>query len=316
MLIFSRTPSRTHSETRVLDGVPRINSLGTCQNVGVNVTPDEWPLKLRAYLNGLNDALLEVTEIQKGISGRRVHRVRLKSGWTLIVKENVSVRESGFYRDFASALRVAGVVTPRLEHQISVGGSATLVLQNVPQTLPKERWLADQAVIGTLRGLHAFAPAREPQDAFRPAWTPEMNAAALAFLPSNLVEKLETLRLEAQALFEPRHLISGDPNPNNWGVLNDGTPALFDWDRFGLGTAALDLTITVPGLGSPKDFALVAALYAGRADAALARSVALAKLWSLLEFSEAMNNHPQARPHLEFLAGALPDWLKNTVTDA
>jgi thiamine kinase-like enzyme len=279
----------------------------------MNAVPDDWSLELRAFLEGLENAPFRIEALSKGMSGRRVHRLRLESGATLIVKENVSVRESGFYQGFAAALRVSGVITPRLEHQISVEGSTILVLQDVPQILPKERWLADQAVIGTLRQLHAFAPTHEPQDAFRPAWTPEMNAAALAFVPLNLAGKLETLRLEAQALFEPRHLISGDPNPNNWGVLNDGTPALFDWDRFGLGTAALDLAITVPGLGSSEDFALVAARYAGRADAALARSVALAKLWSLLEFSEAMNNHPQARPYLEFLSGALPDWLKNTV---
>jgi thiamine kinase-like enzyme len=282
----------------------------------VNAAPDDWPLELGAFLDGLEDAPFWIEAISKGMSGRRVHRVRLESGATLIVKENVSVRESGFYRDFAPTLRAAGVITPRLEREIAVGGSRLLVLEDVSQALPRERWLADEAVIGTLARLHAFSSAPEPQDLFRPAWTPEMNAHALTFLPSDTAGTLEALRLQAQALFKPRHLISGDPNPNNWGVPPDGTPVLFDWDRFGSGTAALDLAITVPGLGSSEDFALVAARYVGRPDATLARSIALAKLWSVLEFSLAVKEHPEARTHLEFLSNSLPDWLENTVWNA
>ena len=49
-------------------------------------------------------------------------------------------------------------------------------------------------------------------------------------------------------------MISGDPNPTNWSVREDGTVVLFDWERVGYGTPALDLAITVPGLGTPDDY--------------------------------------------------------------
>ena len=65
----------------------------------------------------------------------------------------------------------------------------------------------------------------------------------------------------SQHLFRPVCAISGDPNPVNWGLRDDGTLALFDWERFGRCSPALDLAITVPGLGDETAYRAVATSY-------------------------------------------------------
>ncbi len=90
------------------------------------------------------------------------------------------------------------------------------------------------------------------------------NDALACFSPvlaHRLAPILHDLRLSYQLLFTPQCWISGDPNPTNWGVRSDGTLVLYDWERFGKATPALDLAITVPGLGDWASFQAVAAAY-------------------------------------------------------
>jgi thiamine kinase-like enzyme len=147
------------------------------------------------------------------------------------------------------------------------------------------------SILHRLHGLDLSAPA-----VFAPEWTGEMTENALSCFPVMQVEKLrETLdkkQAEFQYLFEPTCPISGDPNPTNWGVRNNGQLVLFDWERFGYGTAALDLAITVPGLGDGEQFRQVARAYLSLNDETperdtveqLARDMAGAKLWTVVEY--------------------------------
>src|SRR5689334_8835953 len=70
---------------------------------------------------------------------------------------------------------------------------------------------------------------------FRPMWNSDMNYAAVRLLPSErrteTLSRLEAIKGSATDLFQPICLISGDPNPTNWGLLPGGTPVLFDWER-------------------------------------------------------------------------------------
>jgi aminoglycoside phosphotransferase (APT) family kinase protein len=97
-------------------------------------------------------------------------------------------------------------------------------------------------------------------------------------------------------------LISGDPNPMNWGILENGEPVMFDWDRFGLGTPALDLAITVPRLGSRGDYEKVAATYCGKPDDKLAREIALAKVWTIVDILGMVQVFELMRPYLSEIA--------------
>jgi Phosphotransferase enzyme family len=262
---------------------------------------EHWPPEILEFLHHPTSA----EKLSGGLTGRAVHRVQLENR-NVVVKANVAPREAEFYRDFAPILNADGIRTPKLEMHCDSNGELWLVLEAIPAPLPDKRWLADSQALETLRNLHKFKFDHAPKFAFQPTWTPAMNAHALHFLPKHLEEKLEEFRALAQPLLEPRNLISGDPNPMNWGMLENGDPVLFDWDRFGLGTPALDLAITVPGLGSTEEYAKVAAMYRGKPDDKLAREIALAKVWAIIDILGYVQVLELMRPFL----GDIAVWLE------
>jgi thiamine kinase-like enzyme len=262
---------------------------------------EHWPQEILEFLHHPTQA----ENLSGGLSGCAVYRVQLEDR-NVVVKANVAPREAEFYRDFAPVLKAHEIRTPKLEMIAALGDQTWLVIEHIATLLPKERWLADPQVLETLRKLHEFKLDHAPEFAFQPTWTQAMNAHALQFLPKHLEEKLEDFRTLAQPLLKPHNLISGDPNPMNWGVLENGKPVLFDWDRFGLGTPALDLAITIPGLGSREDYAKVAATYRGRPDAQLTREITLAKVWAIIDILGYVQVLELMQPFL----GEIATWLE------
>ncbi len=143
-----------------------------------------------------------------------------------------------------------------------------------------------------------------------------------ADLAAGLKSRLDPFRRESQQLFRPLCSISGDPNPTNWGMRRDRTLVLYDWERFGTGTPALDLAVTVPGLGNPGVYAAVARTYChawaehGTAPPwtadRLACYVGVAKVWNAVEFLaiHADRDGVATRRVVDHVLPAVPDWLK------
>jgi hypothetical protein len=126
--------------------------------------------------------------------------------------------------------------------------------------------------------------------------------------------RLLSIRERTQGLFAPLCCISGDPNPTNWGMREDGTVVLFDWERFGKGSPSLDIAISMPGLPSPDgQFEYrMASRYLEHWTAnygeplttieSLAIDIRRAKVWSIVEFLGAYSE------------GRLPESAQATVT--
>lgn len=256
-----------------------------------------------------------------GLSGASVWRVTFAEQ-RIVVKRTASRREADVYRLLASLLAEQGVACPRLFWSERDGDTHWLLLEEIPQPLPRSRWLADHALLGVLYRLHrsALPSLIEP---FRPAWTDAMTAQVLDLLPDSAVslrDQLVRLQALSQPLFGVERWISGDPNPANWGLRADGSIVLFDWERLGRGAPALDLAISVPGLGQASDFQAVAAGYLAHDPALaqpdqpaieeLAREIAIAKTWNVVEFlSMAASGEPTIQSRIPALVQALPTWL-------
>lgn len=202
-----------------------------------------------------------------------------------------------------------------------------IAIEAVPTPLPRSRWEGDPGVMAVLVRLHGSQldlrqlggdrPERSQLDMgqldssrpdwawgdgglFHPDWTSEMTAVALSCVAAEhagaVRSTLQRAMEQSQALFAPACWISGDPNPTNWGLRGDGSVVLFDWERFGRGTPAIDVAITIPGLptGDGQAERLVAARYLEQWTLAhgeplvplddFTRSVRLAKLWTIAEF--------------------------------
>ncbi len=130
---------------------------------------------------------------------------------------------------------------------------------------------------------------------------------------------MQRYRQESAPLFEPRHPISGDPNPTNWGIRHDGTVVLFDWERVSAGTAALDLAISIPWLPDESAYHLMATAYLGpdhgtTAVSALNGQIALAKVWNVVEYlSLTVQGGISPSARVEAVIRAASDWLAKGV---
>jgi hypothetical protein len=278
-----------------------------------NSPAHDWPTAIQRIASRL---VGNVTSIEPlgGMSGSAVVRIHGERG-TAALKRSTCPAETHIYTVAAEVLRKADIGLPDLYLAHQESGSYWLLLEDIPHALPRERWLADAEMIDTLRRLHAIDPqAVVPPDPYVPIWTAEMTAQAQSLtltFDADLRSRLDLIRERCQALFRPTHVISGDPNPANWGLRDDRSLVLYDWERVTLGSPAMDLAITVPGLGSPSIYATVAASYHGDEDCAtLARDIADAKVWTVIELLSACARG-EATPsfRLESLTSLLPDWL-------
>jgi Ser/Thr protein kinase RdoA (MazF antagonist) len=190
--------------------------------------------------------------------------------------------------------------------------------------------LADPDLIAVLRLLHqsALPDLPAPLAPYRPTWEMATTDRALVALPAlpacdaaTLMDNLGAMCDAAQPLFAPRCPLSGDPNPANWGLRDDGSLVLFDWERFCRGAPAIDLAITVPGLGDMTAFRQVAVGYSvGQAPSdeaeQMAREIALAKVWSVVEFlAHNAGRGERAGATLAWVAATFGDWLQPLACD-
>jgi hypothetical protein len=279
-----------------------------------------WTPAIRDGVNRRFGAVSGVTPLG-GMSGAGVWRLRLASGRSVIAKAIPWGAEPVFYRQVAPRLTALGVPTPILEWSFDEPDVCWLFLEDIPTPLPRERWLADPEMCAILRRLHTLPPndSLRIEDGYRPEWSDAMTERALALLPSDespaIGDMLRRLQSARRHLFRDGGLISGDPNPTNWGIRANGALVLFDWERFSRGAPALDLAITAPGLGDADAFRQIARQYlddTGDAADWLARDIALAKVWSVVEFlanvtdagdSPASEVGKQILPHL-------PGWFR------
>lgn len=291
------------------------------------MSPDEIPEPVRATLTKMLGSPPRLDRLGGMSRGPVLRASGADGGPHLIVKGRASAAEARIYREDAGLLSAHGIPTPRLYWSEQIDGAWWLVLEEIPEALPRARWLADPELLAILHRLH-HSPLTPPAH-YQPGWSQELTEAGLNWFDdrerAELRLRLEELRRTCQPLFEPICPISGDPNPLNWGARADGSLVLFDWERCTLGTPAIDLAITIPVFGSESDFEQVASVYlsAGNLPATagemntLARRIKLAKAWVLVEF--LANAHTQTtgaddadskiRSTARWAASELPDWL-------
>ncbi len=274
------------------------------------------------------------------MSRSQTFRVRGPRG-SAVVKGGARPAEARFYQTVMPVLLEYGVAVPEPKWIArDREGVWWLILEDVPQPLPRERWVANREVLAMLKRLHAAPACRIPVSSegfFCPRWTRAMDEAVLshfgAELTADLTALLGEMRDAYQHMFLPQCPISGDPNPTNWGLRADGSVVLYDWERFGMGTPALDLAITIPGLGDEDTFARVASAYLHAGDEndgeavaervesspstveALANEVAAAKVWSVVEFlGMGAGDDISAPPATYGLVGVFPDWVRGLLS--
>lgn len=178
----------------------------------------EIPDRVRDSLEEVLGVSVRLRRLGGMSSGPVLRASSADGGSHFVVKGRASPAEVWIYREDAGLLSTHGIPTPRLYWSEQIDGAWWLILEEIPEALPRARWLADPELLAILHRLH-HCPLMPPAH-YRPGWSQELTEAAFnRFDDRELVSlpiKLEELRRTCRPLFEPICPISGDPNPLNW----------------------------------------------------------------------------------------------------
>jgi len=240
-----------------------------------------------------------------------------EEGRRVIEKYPVSEVEFAFYHAAAPRLRQAGVVSPAL---LSADASRRkLRLEYIPHPV-NQAAVAGEEVLSMLARLHSFPP--DPSWTYHPhGWSAAALEASLALLalPDCAAQQMRCFHQHSEALFRHPGLISGDSNAGNWGRRDNGEWVLFDWERFGTGSPAIDLAPLIKGMGSVQAFNAMADRYSliachpGVRD--VAKDIAIAKAWIVTEVVLLLNARQKSdyQTYLNWYREHLPGWLDRAV---
>lgn len=227
-----------------------------------------------------------------------------------ILKQNASEVEIQFYEHAAQILE--GVNTPQLLKRCK----RDLYIEYIPNTPTLSQLQIHNSTFEQLSFLH--------QSTYRPSFAVKIHewknqATDLALhtlnLPITTQSSIKAVQTLSSELFEYPGLISGDTNDGNWGTRNNGDLVLFDWERFGLGSPAIDLAPLVRGLGTLDDYHTIVERYSHSNPNApaslLLKHLFIAKMWIVVEVINILirRHNPEAGTYIEWYQTHLPKWL-------
>jgi len=244
-----------------------------------------------------------------GQSGRKVFSV-VGSRGSCVLKLDPHVIEQKFYTRFAMEVSESGLGVPRL---LGHSQDEYLLLERVDTDL--EPNIEPQTLVEELHRLHTTVAVQRDDVLFQPQWPSDLTGKALERL--NVSDRAiwrragecRDITLDARA---PECVISGDPNPSNWGRRERGQLVLFDWERFGVGQPELDVAIVMRGLPSRGEIEAVASHYSalpgrGSPEETYQRLLAW-KVWTVLEFVTEPQNPARERT-TQWLALNFGQWI-------
>lgn len=296
---------------------------------------DDFPNSMVNLLESKFDHFMGIEPL-KGVagSGSSTYRINYLNG-SVVVKSSQSPRERIFYKLYAQELRENGVhIADVYWTGVDSLQNNWIVLEDIPGMFPQEQWPNNPRQLQILSNLHAYKFSSKPIDNeetwYRPKWEEEVTELALtSFKGTSHADEVKKLLLNAQTqcqvLFIPNCWLSGDPNPTNWRVRNDGELVMIDWERFCQGSPAIDLAITMPGLGT-QDLSLETTIARNYrhvwsktnentlpSEAELAFQIRLGKLWTAVEFLANVilnDNHHSQKDSIEYIVKQLPYFLR------
>lgn len=238
-------------------------------------------------------------------------------GHQVVEKFPVGEVEFAFYQHAATELNQAEIATPKL---LSVDDDLRkLRMEYIPHQVEQAYVTSDDA-LAMLGRLHRY-PVNSEWLYHTHLWSElalEKFLILLA-LPEKSAQQPRHFQQCSDVLFGYQSLVSGDSNAGNWGRRDNGDLVLFDWERFGKGSPAIDLVPLVKGMGTKQAFIDLAErycrLYFFNNHNWLAREIAISKAWIVTEVVVLLDERQKAALplYLKWYKGHLPGWLDSVV---
>lgn len=238
--------------------------------------------------------------------------IQLLDGTPCIRKSGASPVERHFYQRAAPHLR--GINIPAL---LKIEGE-TLFLEQIPHHVTLTQLHHNEQTFIQLASLHN---SRYQPDfalkAHRWSLADTNESLSVLCLPESACETIRHFQQLGHELFAEQYLISGDANEGNWGTRDNGELVLFDWERFGYGSPAIDLAPLVPRMGSLAEYEAIIERYLRHSSLLsgdqLLRHLIMAKCWLIIEITNLLirRGKSQAKLYLEWYRQQVPHWLES-----
>lgn len=249
-----------------------------------------------------------------GLSARRVVAVQ-GTRERVAVKGPVDPPELAVAGQLGQVLRRQGVPLPETLSTIAASdGGVWLVLESLPDPLPRDRWGADPETLTALSRLHSVDPSVLDglPGRYQPRWDDRLDrAGAILGLGPAEREVVDGLGTNAHRLTEPSRVVSGDPNPLNWRLDASGGVVLVDWERITVASPALDLAIMLPGfpdLATARDAVVRYRSFGGAP--VVPDDLLVAKAFTVLELAAESGEGSAAGGVVEQVAPSFRAWLR------
>ncbi|MGH1613152.1 phosphotransferase family protein [Vibrio parahaemolyticus] len=231
-------------------------------------------------------------------------------GVNCVLKQGASDVEVNFYKYAAEFLQ--GVNSPRL---LKVDG-CDLFIEHIPNSISLSKLKANPNTYELLARLHTakYLP-NFPVKSHQWDILAKEKALRILSLPNDANSAIASIQSISSCIFEPQSIISGDTNDGNWGARSNGDLVLFDWERFGYGSPAIDLAPLVNSLGSMVDYHAVIGSYMAHckvlSKSELLRHVIIAKCWIIIEVVNILidRDNPEAPKYIDWYRKNVPQWL-------
>lgn len=170
------------------------------------------------------------------------------NGMTAIRKEPVNLTEGYFYREVLTQSGACAISAPEL---LASPSDYELWIEYIPNAVDKDE-TSSSDFMKCLSNLHEAEIQLDDSQLFQFNWSAEDTERAIARFTANqqyiITRAIPSYFERQQALFAPMGPVSGDTNVFNWGRRSNGELVLFDWERFGKASPAMDLAPMIPGL--------------------------------------------------------------------
>lgn len=166
----------------------------------------------------------------------------------VIHKTPVSPTEAYFYREVLTQPGASCISAPNL---LAANPGNGLWIEYIPHAVDQAE-TCHPDFMRALAAVHEAELSLDNSRLFPFRWIAADTERAIArFEPEQrrLIDRHLPVYFDRQAsIFDPVGPVSGDTNAFNWGRRDSGELVLFDWERFGVGSPAIDLAPMIPGL--------------------------------------------------------------------
>lgn len=262
---------------------------------------NQFPQKIQQYLLETFGIPVAMEKLDGIKPDGGCYRIRFYNA-SVIVKQMIEPQEYLFYNECTQYMQKFKRHIPILYWSYRNEQDYWVIIEDVQNLLPKERWYADQHLLEVLFNFHheMWGKWLPLKNHYTPKWDNKLTYTVLELISDKASNQLQPLLFEiqkqSQHIFEPLCWINADTNPTNWGIREDGTIVLFDWERISSGSPAIDISITIPGFGTSDNSieSLISKRYLAMwskssndfplTEQKLLQEIKLAKLWSIIEF--------------------------------